>query len=98
MKVDHSLTNVLEELAPLVDSPPLPSSPDYPRFEQLLRELERHRSVGPAHPFAAQLEALGARIDALSNERETERHAHDLSPGTDHMTPMLGWDFRGDET
>jgi hypothetical protein len=94
MDVDHSLTKVLEELGPLMDNPPLPASPQYSRFRQLIEEIERHRNVGPAHPFAAELKALGERIDALSSERETERHAHDLSPGADHLTPMLGLDFR----
>jgi hypothetical protein len=86
---------VLQELTPLLDNPPAPGSVEHPRFLQLIAEVGRHAAIGAPRPYAEQLEALGARIDAMARRRDEEHHANDFAPGGQPMSPMLGLDFRG---
>jgi hypothetical protein len=92
---DRHFPEVLQELTPLLDHPPATGSVEHPRFLQLIAEVGRHGAMGAQHPYAEQLGALSARIDAITQRRDEEQHAHDLAPGGQPMSPMLGLDFRG---
>ena len=93
MTEDRHFEEVLAELSPYLDNPPLLDSPEHLRFDQLIAEVARHAAVGSEHPYAAQIDRLGARIEAITRRRCEERHAHDLAPGGLGMKPMVGWDF-----
>jgi hypothetical protein len=92
---DRHLPDVLHELVPLLDNPPAPGSVEHPRMLQLIAEVGRHAALGPQHPYAEQLKALGDRIEAMTHRRDVEHHAHDLAPGGQPMSPMLGLDLHG---
>ena len=93
MTEDRHFEEVLAELSPYLDNPPLLDSPEHLRFDQLIAEVARHAAIGSEHPYAAQIDRLGARIEAITRRRCEERHAHDLAPGRQGMKPMVGWDF-----
>lgn len=90
---DRPFEDVLAELRPYLDSPPRPDSAEHLRFEELIAEVGRHAALGAEHPYAEQIDRLGAKIEEVTRRRDAERHTHDVAPGRDSMTPMLGWDF-----
>lgn len=90
------LEAILDELKPFLDRPPEPGSADEVRVKELLGGIA-HPSGEQLDPeFARRLALLQARIEAVETRREAERHAHDLAPGRESLTPMVGWDFRHD--
>ena len=93
MTADRHFQEVLAELNRYLDNPPLLDSLEHLRFDQLIAEVGRHAALGPEHPYAEQIARLGARIEKVTRRRDAERHALDLAPGGQGMTPMLGWDF-----
>ena len=93
MNVDRHFDEVLAELRPYLDSPPLPDSAEHLRFDALIAEVRRHAEIGREHPHADEINRLGARIEAITRRHSEERHVHDMAPGGQGMTPMLGWDF-----
>ncbi len=94
MTADRHFNEVLAELSPYLDNPPLSGSAEHLRFDELIAEVASHAAVGPEHPHADQIRQLGMKIDAVIRRRDIERHALDLAPDDQGMAPMLGGDLR----
>jgi hypothetical protein len=93
MTADRHFEEVLAELSPYLNSPPLLDSPEHLRFVELIAEVGRHAAFGSEHPHAEQIDQLGAKIEKVIRRRDAKRHALDLAPSGEGMAPMLGWDF-----
>ena len=93
MSADRHFNEVLTELSPYLDNPPLPDSAEHVRFDALIAEVRRHADVGWEHPHADEINRLGAKIEAITRRRREARHARDMASGSQGMTPMLGGDF-----
>lgn len=90
MSKDLRLQHLLEDINGYIDNMPAPGSSEYLRFTELCTELVGHRAAGPEHPLARELDVLGMKIEAAVKRHERESHAHDLSPGSEGMAPMIG--------
>jgi len=82
MKTYAELEAVLREVTTFFEHPLDAASPIQPA-----------RSWSPAPGLADRLEQLADKIRSFEMRREFERHAHDVAPGQDSMTPMLNLDL-----
>ncbi|MDP3174506.1 MAG: hypothetical protein Q8M88_08745 [Phenylobacterium sp.] len=77
----------------------------YSELEAVLREMrtlfEHPMDAGPHDParswapppaLAERFDKLADKIRAFEKQREFESHLHDLAPGQEAMSPLLGWD------
>jgi hypothetical protein len=55
MTADRHFDDVLAELGPYLDNPPLPDSPERLRLEQLIAEVGRLAALGHQHHIAEQI-------------------------------------------
>jgi hypothetical protein len=85
------------ELTELLEHPHRLSKDECRHVADVLHRIEAYRpefgAPAAADSNAPHVSELTRRIERFRGLRKAEREAHDISPGREGITPMLGWDL-----